>query len=175
MEKTKKQFIDRLLNERDKFELLLNRIGFTRQMAMKGVIGNWSIKDIIAHIWAYEQYIADRMNDIAHGETYTPCKTHNALDTFCDEFGYPDFGSPLLDDATSNAWVYEHYKNVSLEELVAQELQAFTAIVATLEAMPEDTIKHHNLMSRVADNTYYHYREHIRSIKAWLKTKAVKP
>src|SRR5215475_3504148 len=98
MEKTQKQFINKLLNERDKFELLLNRVGFTRRMTMKGVSGNWSIKDIIAHVWAYEQYIADRVNEIMHGEVYIPCKTQNALDAFLDQFGYPDFGSPLLTD-----------------------------------------------------------------------------
>lgn len=169
----RKQFITRLLHERDKFELLLNRIGFTRRMTMKGVIGNWSIKDIIAHIWAYEQYIADRLLEISNGESYVPCKTHNALDAFLDEFGYPDFGSPLTDEHTVNEWIFEKYRNVALEELVAQELAAFTSIVATLEHLPEDVIKSHNLYDRVANNTYDHYRTHIRDIRAWLKVNAV--
>ena len=169
---TRKQFISRLLHERDKFELLLNRIGFTRRMTMKGVTGAWSIKDIIAHIWAYEQYIADRLHEISHGESYVPCRTQNALEAFADHFGYPDFGSPLVDDDTPNAWVYEKFRNVSLEEIVAQELQAFTSIVTALETMPEETIQHHNLYGRVADNTYHHYRTHIRDIKAWLRAHA---
>ena len=169
----KKQFITKLLHERDKFELLLNRAGFARRMTMKGVAGNWSIKDIIAHIWAYEQYIADRLDEIARGETYTPCRTHNALDAFLDEFGYPDFGSPLLDDDTSNAWVFEKYRNISLEEIVAQEIQAFTSIVSSLESMPEELLRRHNLPDRVADNTYHHYREHVKDIRAWLKIHAV--
>jgi len=173
MNTPKRIFIEKLLRERDKFELLLNRIGFTRRMTMKGVIGTWSIKDIIAHIWAYEQYIADRMNEIAHEGTYTPCTDHKTLDAFRDEFGYPDFGSTLLTDDEANAWVYEHYINVSLEEVVAQEIQAFTSIVTALEKMPEEMIKHHNLLNRVADNTFHHYREHTRDIKAWLKTNTV--
>ena len=61
---TKNQFIGRLLHERDKLELLLNRVGFTRRMTIKGVSGKWSIKEILAHILAYEQYVADRMNEI---------------------------------------------------------------------------------------------------------------
>jgi len=172
MEISQKQFVTKLLHERDKFELLLNRIGFTRRMTMKGVSGNWSIKDIIAHIGAYEQYIADRLNEISNGISYTPCKTHNALEAFLDEFGYPDFGSPLLDDDTANAWVFEKYRNVALEEIVAQELQAFNSIVAGLEILPEDLIKRHNLLERIADNTYHHYREHIKGIKSWLKSTA---
>jgi hypothetical protein len=170
---SRKQFISKLLHERDKFELLLNRVGFTRRMTMKGVAGNWSIKDIIAHIWAYEQYITDRLHEILHREVYVPCKTHNALEAFLDEFGYPDFGSPLLDDYTANAWVFEKYRNIPLEEIVAQEIQAFNSIVSALEVMPEEPIKRHNLLDRVADNTYHHYREHIRDIKAWLQAHTV--
>ena len=169
---TKKQFIYRLMRERDKFEMLLNRVGFTRRMTMKGVSGKWSIKDILAHILAYEQYIADRMNEIIHGEPYIPCKTQNALDAFLDEFGYPDFGSPLLDDDGPNAWVAEKYQNVALEDVVSQEIQAFASIISSLEKMPEEIINQHNLYERVASNTYQHYREHIVEIKRWMKSDA---
>lgn len=170
---TKKQFIDKLMRERDKFELTLNRVGYTRRMTLKGVTGKWSIKDILAHILAYELYIADRMNEILHGQEYTPCKTQSALDAFIEEFGYPDFGSPLLDDDAPNAWVVEKYKNVSLEDVVAQEIQAFSSIVTMLETMPQKLIDAHNLFDRIANNTFKHYREHLRDIRQWLKTHAV--
>ena len=173
MSASKKQFIEKLLRERDKFELTLNRVGFTRRMTLKGVTGKWSIKDILAHILAYEQYIADRMNEILHGQEYTPCKTQSALDAFLDEHGYPDFGSPLLDDESPNEWVVEKYKNVSLEDVVAQEVQAFSAIVSMLEKLPQKLIDEHNLFDRVANNTFKHYREHLRDIRHWMKTHAV--
>ena len=166
-------FLARLMRERDKFELLINRIGFTRQLTLPGVLGKWSIKDILAHVLAYEQYIADRINEILHGEHYTPCKTQTALDAFLDEFGYPDFGSPLLDDDVPNAWVVEKYQNVSLEDVVSQEIQAFSSVISTLEKISDELISQHNLFERVANNTYRHYREHVRDIKNWLKYNAV--
>ena len=92
---------------------------------------------------------------------------------FADEFGYPDFGSPLLDDDVPNAWVVEKYKNVSLDDVVMQELQAFASIIAALEQMTEAAISKHNLNERIAHNTYKHYREHIKDIRAWLKINAV--
>lgn len=165
-------FIARLLRERDKFELLINRIGFTRQLTMPKVLGRWSIKDMLAHLLGYELYIADRLAEVLHHETYVPCKTQNALDAFLDQFGYPDFGSPLLDDDGPNEWVVEKYKNVALEDVVMQELNAFTSIVASLEKLPEESIDQHNLYERVASNTYKHYREHIRDIKRWLAVNA---
>jgi len=171
MIKTQKQiFLARIMHERDKFELLLNRVGYARRMTLKGVLGKWSVKDILAHIFAYEQYMADRLNEILHGETYIPCKTQNALDAFLDEFGYPDFGSPLLDDDGPNEWVTEKYKNVSLEDVISQELQAFAAILSSLEKMNEEMMNRHNLYDRVANNTYRHYREHIADIKRWLRS-----
>ena len=174
MEQTNtKAFIARLLRERDKFELLLNRVGYTRRMALKGVAGKWSIKDILAHIWAYEQYMADRMHEILHNQPYTPCKTQTALDAFLDEFGYPDFGSPLLDDETPNEWVIEKYQNVSLEDVVAQELQAFSSIISALEEMPQRLSNHHNIRNRVIKHTYDHYREHAREIRQWLKVNGI--
>ena len=173
METAKRKFIEKLLQERDRFELLLNRIGYTRQMTLQGVSGKWSIKDILAHILSYEQYIADRMNEIIYHQVYTPCKTQIALDAFLDEFGYPDFGSPLLDHDAPNAWIVEKYKNVSLDDVVTQELQAFASIISALEQMTEDMINKHNLNERIANNTYKHYREHIKDIRAWLKTNAV--
>ena len=169
----KKVFIERLLRERDKFEQLLNRVGYTRRMALKGVAGKWSIKDILAHIWAYEQFIADRMHELFYGESYTPCKTQTALDAFLDEYGYPDFGSPLLDDDAPNEWVIEKHRNVSLNDVIAQELQAFSSIVTSYEQMPEEMSAQHNVQYRIIKHTYEHYREHMRDIKRWLKVNGI--
>jgi hypothetical protein len=171
MPKTHKEiFLARLMHERDKFELLLNRVGYTRRMTLKGVAGKWSIKDMLAHILAYEQYIADRMDEILRDEVYLPCRTQNALDAFLDEFGYPDFGSPLLDDDGPNEWIVEKYKNVSLDEVVTQEIQAFAAVVSSLEKISEEMLNQHNLYDRIANNTFLHYREHTADIKRWLRS-----
>jgi hypothetical protein len=170
MPKTQKEiFLARLMHERDKFELLLNRVGYTRRMTLKGVSGKWSIKDILAHILAYEQYVADRMNEILHGEEYVPCRTQNALDAFLDEFGYPDFGSPLLDDDAPNEWIVEKYRSVSLDDVVTQEIEAFAGIIFAIENMPEEMMNRHRLYDRVANNTFGHYREHMADIRRWLR------
>lgn len=166
-------FMQRMQRERDKFEQLLNRVGYSRRMTMKGAAGNWSVKDLLAHILAYQQYMADRLEEIGHGLSYVPCKTQAALDAFREEFGYPDFGSPLLDDDVPNAWVVEKYKTIPLDEIVAQELQAFRSIMTALERTPEDVLNQHDLFERVANNTYKHYREHAIDIRRWLKSIAV--
>jgi hypothetical protein len=171
MIKTHKEiFLARLLRERDKFELLLNRVGYTRRMTLQGVVGRWSVKDMLAHILAYEQYIADRMSEILHGEEYVPCRTQNALDAFLDDYGYPDFGSALLDEASTSEWITEKYRHVSLDDVVAQEIQAYTSIISFLEKLPEETVNRHHLYDRIANNTYRHYREHTAEIRHWLRS-----
>lgn len=171
MVKTQREiFLARLMRERDTFELLLNRVGYARRMTLTGVSGKWSVKDMLAHIFAYELYIADRMNESLHGETYVPCRTQNALDAFLDEFGYPDFGSALLEEETPNEWVVEKYKNVSLDDLIAQEIQAFASIISALEKMSEEMMERHQFYERIANNTYRHYREHSAEIKRWLRS-----
>jgi len=165
-------FIARLMRERDRLELLVNRIGFTRQLTMPGALGKWSVKDILADVLAYELYIADRLDEITRNEPYAPCRTQAALDAFFDEFGYPDFGSPLLANESSTDWFVEKYRNVSFEDLVTQELNAFSSIVSSLEKLTEETLTQDNLYERVANHTYKRYREHIRGIRQWLAVKA---
>ena len=67
----------------------------------------------------------------------------------------------------------EKYQSVSLEDIVSQELQAFSSVISTLEKLRDEQVQQHNLFERIANNTYKHYREHIRDIRDWLKTNAI--
>ena len=164
----KRRYIHHLLNERDKFEQLLNQLSFARLTTTAGVAGSWSVKDIVAHIMSYEQFTADRMAEIIHSESYSPASTPAAFEAFLEKFGYPDFGSPLLNDDGSKDWIVKKYKNISLEEIVAHEIQAFNAIVHAVETISEDLLDKHHFFEQVTNNTYIHYREHSRDIERWL-------
>lgn len=168
----REMFVERLLNERDRFEQMLNRVGYLRRMTLKGVAGKWSVKEALAHVWAHEQYLADRMHEILHHQQYTVCKSASELETFLEEFGYPDFGSALLDADAAREWLAERYTRVSLDDLAAQEIEAFCSIVSALEHLPEEMILQHNLYQRVIQHTFEHYREYSRPIRRWLKVNA---
>ena len=164
----KRRYIHHLLAERDQFEQLLNQLSFSRLTTTAGVTGTWSVKDIVAHIMSFEQFTADRMVEIIHSESYTPASNPAALDAFLEKFGYPDFGSPLLNGDGSNGWIVEKYKNISLEEVIAHEIQAFNAIISAIETLSEEQLDRYHLFEQVTNNTYLHYREHSLDIERWL-------
>jgi len=156
--------------ERDKFENLLNRVGFTRQMTMKGVSGSLSIKDMLADILTREQFIADRLSEILHGDTYSPCTSHTALENFHAKYGYPDYESPLLEKEKRNHLVTHKHKNIGVDDIVEQELAAYTNIIASLQRLTHEQCLDHDLFHRIAEHTYKPYRRTSIEINRWLKS-----
>lgn len=164
--------LERLQNERDSFELLLNHIGFTRQLTIKGVAGRLSIKDLLADVFSREQFLADRLTEILHNETYAPSASFTALERFQTQYGYPDYESPLTDMEKPDQRVLEKYKTVALEEIVAQELAAFSNIFAAAARLTHHQYLDHNLYHRIAEHTYRSYRRMGSAIRRWLKKTA---
>jgi hypothetical protein len=163
-------FLPRLQRERDKFELFINHLGFARQLTMNSLPGRLSVKDLLADILSREQFISDRLGEIIHNESYAPSVTHSALDDFQNKFGYPDYESPLQDREKLNHLVVYKYKNVALDEVIAQESSAYDNIFSALEIIPEKQYLNHDLAHRVAEYTYKPYRRAMLDIKYWLNS-----
>ena len=160
----KAHFLARLQNERQNWELLINYVASSR-MGIGCVAGTWAVRDILAHILAQEQYLADRLAEIAHGEPISFCRTQDELDTFLEEFGYPDFESPVLQQDIANEWVVNKYKSISNPDLIALELHAFDAIWEHVQGLTGKQLRENNLYDRIAHYTYAHYNEHAADIR----------
>ena len=164
-------FLPRLQRERDKFELLLNQVGFARRMTMKGVSGSLSIKDLLADILTREEFIADRLSEILHGEHYSPSASHSALEKFQKEFGYPDYESPLLlEKENRNHIVTYKHKNIGVDDIVEQEIAAYRNIVSALEKLTHEQCLDHDLFHRIAEHTYKPYHRTSAEIRRWLQS-----
>lgn len=160
-------FLPRLQRERDRFELLLNQVGFARQMTMKGVWGDLSVKDLLADILSREQFISDRLSEILRHEPYSPCVSHSALYRFEQKFGYPDYESKLADAEKPNHLVVYKHKNIGLDDIVEQELAAYISIIGTLEKLPHAQCLDHDVFHRVAEHTYRPYHRLMVKIYRW--------
>jgi len=165
----KVHFLTRLQDERQNWELLINYVASSR-MGIGCVTGTWAVRDILAHIVAQEQYLADRLAEIAHGKPHTFCRTQDELDTFLEEFDYPDFESPLLKQEIANDWVVNKYKTIANPELIALELHAFDAIWEHLQVLTGKQLSDNNLYERIAHYTYEHYNEHAYDIRKRFRT-----
>ena len=159
----KSQFFVRLQNERDAWERILNYVGAAR-LGIGGVSGHWSVRDIVAHIMAREQHLADRLHEILQGESLPPCHSQDELDTFLEEFGYPDFESPAIDSMTANEWAVQKYHNTPFMDLVAIELHVYDAILESIKQLSEEQLDSLKLYERITRVTIAHYRQHAADI-----------
>lgn len=163
-------FLSRLTQERDRFEQLLNRVGYTRQTAMKGAIGKLSVKDLMADVLEREQFIADRLNEVLLGDTYAPCVSHTSLQNFQHLNGYPDYESPLFKKEDGHYLAATKYKNVGLDEIVEQEIATYGNVLTAFEKLTHDQCLDHDLYHRAAEQTYKCYRRNGIEISHWLKS-----
>jgi uncharacterized protein DUF1706 len=157
---TKAQLLDNLQTGRAQWEALLAQVGEDR-MTTPGVEGDWSVKDVIAHITAYEQRTAERLEAIAQ-DTEPPAAPWPAG----------------LEMDARNAWLYEAHRNQPLAAVQAESRQAFDRLVAAVAAVPDDALLEPGryvwlegapLWEIIPGNSYAHYEEeHTPPLRAWL-------
>ena len=144
-----------------------------QQMTTPGVVGEWSVKDIVTHVRAWEGYAANQLGAAARGET--PDR----------RLGFAPQAIPAellqADDDPVNAWIYEQHRHRPVEDILAEERQAYQDLLAAVEELPEDALLQPRyftwagdapLLNRLTNNTVHHYPEHSASIRDWLESQA---
>jgi hypothetical protein len=165
----KSLLLERLQSERDQFELLLNRVGFARRLTMRGVSGTLTVKDLLAEVLTHEQFISDRLSEVVHGEKYSPSASFTTLEKFQQEYGYPDFESPLFEKDHIRPAIIDAYKNIEFDEIVSEELAVYSSIREIMDKLTPHQFLDHDLYHRIAEHTYRPYRRVGSLIRRWLK------
>lgn len=133
------------------------------QLNGAGVNGDWSIKDTIAHIAAWQLSTLARMRSAARHET-------PELQTLQDESD-----SEGID--ARNARFYEENKERASADILADFRSSYRDIVALIPSMDDADLfdeqrfawmKGSALWELIAGDTYEHYDEHLPSIRDWL-------
>ncbi len=117
---SKAQLLNDLRAEQAGWEALLNDIG-EEHMTQPGVAGEWSIKDIVAHLTGWRKRTVARFQAALHDEPLPP----------------PLWPAHLQTDDEINAWIYAANKDRSLSEVLQESRAVFEQLVATLAAFPE--------------------------------------
>jgi hypothetical protein len=161
----KREFIDTLHKEQTEWMALVAEVGDSR-MTLPGAAGDWCMKDVVAHVSAYEKWLVDLFAAVKRGALPAPSVLND----------------PDLD--RRNAIVYEANKDRSLAEVLAESRQVFAQLAAALEVLPDEEFINEKgtawyiepfwkepipLWEAVEGDTYGHYHEHIPSIRAWLE------
>jgi hypothetical protein len=162
MNKTK--FLDIMRTERKQWEALLSEVGIAR-MEIPGAAGEWSVKDIIAHITAYEQGLVEWLRAASCGETVEfPILDHPDLD-YRNQLIYSVNRSRTLEEVLQESEEVFHELSQLVASLLEEELldpdkTAWFVIGRWKEARP--------LWKCIADDSYEHYKQHVEGVREWL-------
>jgi uncharacterized protein (TIGR03083 family) len=154
---TKAEFLDRLRSGRAEWDTLIGQID-EAQMTEPGVVGDWSVKDIIAHVtWSEREMVGMLRARALVGS---------------------DLWTRPQDDR--NAAVFEQNRDRPLPDVLAEARAVGQQLIELAEGLSDDEL---NDASRFADmppdwlpwriivgNTYRHYPEHVEAIRAWQDT-----
>src|SRR5579875_1664108 len=130
------------------------------QMTTPGVTGDWSLKDILAHLAAWQRYLLIHLQAAIRNEEPA-------------DKGFTGDG----DTDTMNARFYEQNKVRPLDDVQADFRTTYRQVVDAVQALSDEDLfdpqrfawmKGNALWVFVAGNTYEHYQEHLQSIQEWL-------
>jgi hypothetical protein len=152
---TKAEFLEALRTERARWEALLAQVPEAR-MTKPGVEGEWSVKDIIAHVAWHEREMAGVLRARALVGS--------------------DLWQLPLDER--NAALFDLHRDHSLQAVLDEARQAYQAFLAEAEKLSYEDL---NDPGRYADmppswepwdllagNSFTHYPDHYPAIQQWL-------
>jgi hypothetical protein len=119
------------------------------RMLTPGVAGEWSVKDMLAHVSTWEDEALKYLPLIAEGGTPPRYASVGGLDAF-------------------NAKTAEAKRAMSLAEVLRQLRETHETLLAYLERVPEEYIATETrFRHRLRLDTYSHYALHTRMIREW--------
>lgn len=145
----------RIQNDRAAFAAVWADLSREQMVARPGPQEDWSVKDLIAHITWWEQFLLERLTKWLNGETLVP----------------------LTDYDAKNAEIFEAYKDVPLE-IVLDEFDASLLDLEEALAQLDDEQLHdpdryptwgRPLFAFWAGNTFGHYGDHIADLQAYVR------
>jgi Protein of unknown function (DUF1706) len=163
--KSKAALLTELQTERARWEAILAEVGPER-MTTPGVEGEWSVKDVIAHVTYYERVVRDRLLASLAGS----------------EFVRPAYEAPQglsIDDR--NAWIYARINALPLDEVLREAHEVYPPLLAAVQTLTEADLNDpahfpwqngSAVWEWVEGDITEHYRDHIANIRAWLDGQA---
>jgi hypothetical protein len=155
---TTAQLLEVMHAARSNWEALLAEAGEAR-LTEPGVVGDWSLKDIIAHITYFETWAADNVIAIRRGEP-RPQAEYKGLQV--DE---------------ENALIYERLRTKPLAQVLQESRISFQRSVDAVQGLRDEDLYDPEytrasgadwaVFDLIEGDTFEHYNEHAISVRAW--------
>jgi hypothetical protein len=117
----KSELLNWLQEEYRQWEAFLDQISSIR-MEQPGVNGDWSMKDIVAHLTGWNRWLVIRLQAELHNEPEPP----------------PPWPAHLSNEDDINAWIYESNGSRPVRDVQDESHQVFQQLLVVIEGLPED-------------------------------------
>jgi hypothetical protein len=117
----KSELLNWLQEEQQQWEAFLDQIGPER-MDQPGVNGQWSMKDMVAHLTGWQPRLIAGIQAAQRSEPEPP----------------PPWPAHLQTDDEINAWIYESNRGRSVRKVLDEAHQVFQQLLAVIEGLPDD-------------------------------------
>jgi ribosomal protein S18 acetylase RimI-like enzyme len=150
------ELLRRLEREYRRFQGALAALA-PEQLEAPGAIDAWSIKDLVAHLIAHEQFALREVRHALRGERFVP-DTH--------------------DSRVVNARAVAERQHQPAAEVLQAWEASFEQVVAAIQALPDSAFDPDGAVVQLLEdtidgafgnNTYEHYAEHLPAVEAWLR------
>ncbi len=122
-----------------------------RVLLESGVVGDWSIRDLMAHAAIWEEEALEALPIILKGKSTVRYARYGGIDTF-------------------NELALEKKQRMSLNEVREGMVATHKRLIDFLSSVPETAYATEGrFLKRLRLDTYNHYREHAGQIEAWRK------
>lgn len=152
---TKDQLLKKIENAWREFTGSYDGLSET-QMLQSGVTGDWSVKDIVAHVTLWEGEALKHLPDIVKGKT--PPKysvTHGGINAF-------------------NALMTERKRGLPLADILKEQQKMHRRLLAYVSTLPDEVFATDTkARRRIRLDCYGHYPIHAKAIREWKKRSSV--
>ena len=154
----REQLVHTLESAQKDFQDLLDGME-TEKLNEIGVVEGWSVKDVLAHIAAWEERVAVWAAALRQGTR-------------------PErpFWPPNLSEEEENQAIYEKYKGLTLQEALERWQTVHRSVLQAIAEMSDEDLFERKVewlgdvayAEAISGNTFEHYRHHEQDIRAWL-------
>lgn len=161
--KTREELLEEIAAERATWGALLAEVGEDR-MQEPGPMGDWTFKDLAAHLAFWGERSLARIEAGPGGAAPVPWPAAMGAEDDIEDW----------DEV--NAWIYARYRDRPLHAVLADMDQWFQRLTTLIETLPEEdliTPGRFGFDQPLVEGEFFghYYDEHEASVRAWLGTR----